>query len=901
MKTSINTLFAILFAIIILQSCDNKHFITDSNYRTLVEKQFEKQKELAKNRSIQLFSVFDQKLSLEEKEALQFLYAYMPLNDLADNDGNFFLRNVKTTFEAKKTFPWCKTIPEDIFRHFVLPIRVNNEDLDSARIVFYKELKDRVKNLSMKEAALEVNHWCLEKVTYRPADPRTSSPLNTVKSAYGRCGEESTFYVAALRAVGIPARQCYTPRWAATDDNHAWVELWIDGKWYFAGACEPACDLNMGWFSAPVKRAMLVNTNVFGNYQGSEEVLLKTDYYTKINVLSNYTEVKTIYIKALNDKKQAIDSAEVNFGLYNYAEFFPLSKKFTNKNGICSFTTGMGDLLIWANKNNQFAFEKFTVSKTDTLTLIINKNPSQMSTIDYDLVPPIEKPATLTNKKDQKKLDSKIKENDKRWAKDDSIRKIYTSTFMDSIKSLKALEGLNYNTDSLRKILEKTNGNWQTILKFIKTESKYNAWKLPLLYSIQDKDLRDISFDVLIESLENSFSNFGSIDNSNKENFINYVLCPRIYWERTTCYKQFFQKEFKPDFVNDIKKDITNLTNWINKNIAINTTANYYNVALSPKGCYELKVADKLSRDILFVAICRSFGIIARIEPATMQVQYFKDKQWVNIYFETLNKEKAKGNGFSIFENDNKIKDFKPQYSIHFSIGKYNNGKYTTLDYENSDCFKSFPAKIELEAGNYILITGFRLKDGSVLSKLSFFDVNEGKSNNVKITLREQCEEIKPIGQINTDNILYFNNKTKKLSELANEKLCVLAWIDTEKEPTKHYLNECQDLKVNFEKWGGNFTLLFPDEAIKKTFNKDKFKNLPKTTNIGVDKQNTVLQQIEKITKTSYKGNLPVVIVINNKCEILYLSSGYSIGIGERVLKTINTTCSKNKSCTSLK
>lgn len=76
----------------------------------------------------------------------------------------------------------------------------------------------------MYEAALEVNHWCHEKVAYRPSDSRTSSPLATVLSGYGRCGEESTFTVTALRSVGIPARQCYTPRWAHTDDNHAWVE-----------------------------------------------------------------------------------------------------------------------------------------------------------------------------------------------------------------------------------------------------------------------------------------------------------------------------------------------------------------------------------------------------------------------------------------------------------------------------------------------------------------------------------------------------------------------------------------------------------------------------------------------------------------------------------------------------
>ena len=60
---------------------------------------------------------------------------------------------------------------------------------------------------SLHDAVIEVNHWCHEKVIYTPSDARTSSPLASVKTAYGRCGEESTFTVAALRSVGIPARQ----------------------------------------------------------------------------------------------------------------------------------------------------------------------------------------------------------------------------------------------------------------------------------------------------------------------------------------------------------------------------------------------------------------------------------------------------------------------------------------------------------------------------------------------------------------------------------------------------------------------------------------------------------------------------------------------------------------------
>lgn len=74
-----------------------------------------------------------------------------------------------------------------------------------------------------------------------------------MKTSWGRCGEQSVFTVTALRAVGIPARQCYTPRWVHTDSNHAWVEAWIDGKWHYMGASEPEAELDVAWFDRPVK------------------------------------------------------------------------------------------------------------------------------------------------------------------------------------------------------------------------------------------------------------------------------------------------------------------------------------------------------------------------------------------------------------------------------------------------------------------------------------------------------------------------------------------------------------------------------------------------------------------------------------------------------------------------
>ncbi|HQP05313.1 MAG TPA: transglutaminase domain-containing protein, partial [Bacteroidales bacterium] len=165
----------ILFIVTVLAfaSCNNnKNSFDSANYKQ-VDTDFEEVKKLAVHRNDALFTVFEQQLNDEEIRYLKFLYAYMPLSDIADLDGAFFLAQVRTALEARGQFSWGKTIPDDIFRHFVLPYRVNNEFPDSARQVFYQELKPRIENLSMHDAALEVNHWCHEKVNYRGTDERT--------------------------------------------------------------------------------------------------------------------------------------------------------------------------------------------------------------------------------------------------------------------------------------------------------------------------------------------------------------------------------------------------------------------------------------------------------------------------------------------------------------------------------------------------------------------------------------------------------------------------------------------------------------------------------------------------------------------------------------------------------
>jgi len=857
----------IIALILLVSGCKNKHFISDKSYRNKVEEQFRIQKTLAAGRSEKLFGVFDRDLSREEKEALTFLYAFMSLNDLADYDGDFYLRNVRSSLAARDIFSWGKAIPEKLFRHFVLPLRVNNENLDSSRQYCFAELKDRIKHLPMKDAFLEVNHWCHEKVTYLGTDDRTSSPLATIKTAYGRCGEESTFTVAALRAVCIPARQCYTPRWAHTDDNHAWVEAWVDGQWHYIGACEPDAGLDMAWFTGPVKRAMLVSTNVFGDYDGPEDVLVKNTRYTRINILPDYAITRRIYVKVKDRNSKLADDATVEFQLYNYAEFYPLASALTGKNGVCSFLTGLGDLLVWAAKDNQFGYSKVTVKNSDTVTIVLSHSPGEEYSREFDLVPPPEL------KTEVKVNDSLHKRNSERLAFEDKIRADYEITFIDSSKCHRLAVKLKINSDTLWNYIHKSRGNWRELIAFISSvPEERKQWIFPLLESLSAKDLRDINPDVLDDQLRFTIRPGSPVQNNL---FATCILSPRVDNELLKPFKALFQQKFEKSFIENSRSDPGIVVHWVKDNIRIDNDANYSRAPLTPVGVFEMKTADTHSRDIFFVALCRSFGIASRLEPASKITQYYRNNQWEDVRFEKIQPASVLKGTLTL--STDKANDRLPEYYTHFTVEKFTNGFYRSLDFENDPVMKKFPATIELSPGPCLIVTGSRLPDGTVLARLDFVNVEARKTTNENLILRKQSLSAPVYGKIS--QLAAF----LRIMDIAEKpgifsKGLILAWIDPGNEPSRHLVADLARIKEDFEKWKGCVNIMFKNEQEKDQFISVNAREMPLNSGYGIYKKEH-LDAIGKLTGKVPGTNLPLVIFISPDGVINYFSEGYRIGI----------------------
>lgn len=878
-------LFGICWLLCLLAACGESHFMTDASYRSRVEQDFQQKKALMPQG--ELFAILDDaSLSTYEQEALEFLYAYMPLADITDYSGEFHLMNIRASQRAAEEMPWGKTIPEDLFRHFVLPVRVNNEQLDSARVVFYKELKYRVKSLSLYDAILEVNHWCHEKAVYMPSDARTSSPLATVSTAYGRCGEESTLLVAALRSVGIPARQVYTPRWAHTDDNHAWVEAWADGKWHFLGACEPEPVLDLGWFNAPASRGMLMHTKVFGRYEGKEEVMSVNPTYTEINVIDNYAPTAQAKVMVKDEAGNPVPDACVEFKLYNYAEFYTVATKHTDDSGMCGLTAGKGDMLVWASKDGRFGFSKLSFGKQAELTVTLDKQAGDSFTVDIDIVPPAES-ANLPEVTPEQRA-----ENDRRLAIEDSIRNAYVGKFISEEAARNFARDYKLDRDAVAKILVAARGNYRVIREFMTRLRSDNSRKggIDLLQQISAKDLRDVRLDVLIDHMQSR------VRTTNAGYFRKYVRNPRVSNEMLTPYKTFFGKVISKEDVEAYVAEPMKMVAWVAKNIQVNKECNLGAPPVSPEGVWKARLADAHSRDIFFVSMARSMGVPARIDEVTGKVQLITDDGAIDVNFEAAGQAPAQRGRLAATYTPIQSLD-NPKYYSHFTISKVTpQGNLQLLSYDEGDTDMGggvtwsslLKEGTSLDAGDYILVTGTRLASGGVLAQMTSLNVKAGGRTETKLVMRENKDEVQVIGNFNSESLfttLEGGNK-QSLLQACGRGYFVVGILGVNQEPTNHALRDISALKTDLEKWGRKLVLLFPNQEQAGKYHAADFPDLPNTVIYGIDTED-IAQQIVKNMKLKHKDTLPIFIIADTFNRVVFVSQGYTIGLGEQLMKTV--------------
>ena len=733
------------------------------------------------------------------KSYTDWLYEYMPLPDSLQYGRDYWEANVAKTLEVRDRMGWG--VPEREFRHFVLPLRVNNETLDDFRTKYADELCERVAGMTLAEAALEINHWCHEQATYQPSDGRTGGPESIMQRGLGRCGEESVLTVAALRAAGIPARQVYTPRWAHTDDNHAWVEVWIYGHWHFMGACEPEAVLDRAWFNGAVSRAMILHTKVYGDYDGPEDVIQRTPCYTEINVVRNYVPVRRTAVKVV-DGGAPVEGAAVSFRIYNYAEFYNVVTYQTGADGRCALDTGLGDMFVLAWKDGRFGY---AVASSDETVIELDHSFGEEFSDELEINPPAEDPLAGD-------IDPVLAAaNAVRLAVEDSIRLSH-----------------DHSNPAVARFRDAYPSRAESVLKLL-----------------SEKDLADVTYDVLEDALEG-------------------VGSERVELEHLRPYRH----EILASGELAGLRDADAVRRWCEENITVVEGRNPQSLRTSPIAVWRSRMADGLGLKIFYVALCRTLGIPAEYDLVTGEVSSSAPKAH--------------------------LRPASDKYFRDYTLTQITaDGETRLLDYESG-----LPEVMDVAEGYYLLTTGLRLFDGSVLARLEFFNVVAGEERDLVPTVRTADAKPAVIGSMDPEALFapYVEGASpdeaqdsagteggqpqdgtpagaeigqpQSLLSATGRGWFLLAFMGHLDEPTSHAVTELEAAAGVLNEWGRPVVVL----------GEDKPAGLENAV-FGVD--------VSILETLPGEHTLPVVAICDSFGRVVYLSEGYNTSLAadlERII-----------------
>ena len=265
-------------------------------------------------------------------------------------------------------------------------------------------------------------------------------------------------------------------------------------------------------------------------------------------------------------------------------------------------------MMVLVTKGDQFGIKKVTFGKEREVAIELSHRIGEEFSFPVDLVPPPVKPNIPEVTPEQRA------KNDIRFNREDSIRNAYVASFPNASAIEQFASETGYKAADVNKYIVASRGNYGDIMAFLREAAKknYATRALQLLATLSDKDLRDTPKSILDDHLYNTDLALDA----------DKVLAPRIAGEMLTPYRSFFQKEISKKDAKMFRANPNNLAEWCRKNITLRDELCCVGTFISPEGVWRSRIADRVSRDIFFVAVARSLGIPAWIDGVTGNVFY---------------------------------------------------------------------------------------------------------------------------------------------------------------------------------------------------------------------------------------------------------------------------------------
>ena len=401
---------------------------------------------------------------------------------------------------------------------------------------------------------------------------------------------------------------------------------------------------------------------------------------------------------------------------------------------------------------------------------------------------------------------------------------------------------------------------------------------LDLLATLPEKDLQDMPLNILED-------HFGAKSNQ---------LCPRVEDEMIIApYKQAFQEAFNAVLADSMRANPTLLVEWTKRNIRLNPDTKALRIAQTPMGVWRARLTDTRSRDIFFVSMARSLGIESRKDAITGKVQYRQNGAWVDVDFDNAKQQAAPTGKLLLTYSAAPLLPSDPKYYSHFTLSKIENGQAVLLNFEEGNGHdnegttwdNTFKQGYDLDEGTYLLVTGTRLANGGVLATQRFFSIAAGQVTEVPLIMRQPSGQLNVLGNFDSESRFLKDGQEVSILSQTGRGYFTLALLGIGEEPTNHALRDLAKARTTLDEWGRPFVLLFPNDVDLQRFKSENFGTLPSNIILGIDTDGRIKQQVAQAMNLANPSQMPVFIVADTFNRVVFLSQGYTIGMGEQLEK----------------
>jgi hypothetical protein len=455
-------------------------------------------------------------LKMHPDRVMAFLLAYEENGRLAVTDPMVVQSHYQSVLELMQEQGIKQA--DEFFLSYVAKITVSDEAISNYRYLFendhYYDEDYEFSGLNLKKIRSEIKDpielyrkMCListELLRYKQTSGRDQSPLDiAVKSQYGRCEESQILFAALCRTVGIPTRPASTPWWAHQDDNHAWVEVFLNGKWHYSGDADGGYWPNQTWFTSLVNKMVIITAD--GTLPAPDDEVLSQDQYgAVINSIKYYAgeNTRTLKLKVIDKDGKAVAKANLGIDVYNYYSLRPQTFTQTDDKGEKTITVGQGAFFIMAFKDSlstlQYVPSNQEKELSYTFTLKQSNLPEIKAFMHYPNYKPEFKDAPQSWKDDVKLA------NDKWQKRNDDISQLakIISPVDDSL-FVKVLQKFRFNYSPFMELYRSTkNYNFEGVAcsdegcDYFKFMSLPHGWFSALLDN-DEKDLWQADTDLI--------------------------------------------------------------------------------------------------------------------------------------------------------------------------------------------------------------------------------------------------------------------------------------------------------------------------------------------------------------------------------------------------------------------